>query len=43
MVVKIIEENEKMPDPHKAGIKPPIVDPTNMPSQTSDFEFIIKL
>lgn len=38
--LKIIEEKEKTLAPHKLGIRPPIVDPTIIPIQIKDFEFI---
>jgi len=40
MIEKMMEENEKTSAPHKVGIKLPMVDPINIPSHMSDFEFI---
>jgi len=38
--VKIIDEKDSKPAPHKLGINPPMVEPTNIPTQMSEFEFI---
>jgi len=38
--VKITEEKDRKPPPHKAGMHPPIVPPMNIKIQISDFEFI---
>jgi len=36
--VKIIEKNENTPSPHRLGKKPPIADPTIIPSQIICFD-----
>ena len=32
------DEKERTPAPHNSGMRLPTVDPTNIPSQTKDFE-----
>ncbi len=41
--LNIIPLIETIPEPHKFGIKPPIVEPTKTPSHTSRFLSIILL
>ncbi len=36
--VKTTDDNEKKPAPHKLGMNPPMVEPTNIPIQISDLE-----
>lgn len=40
IAVKMIDENVRKLSPHRLGIIPPTVEPTNNPIQISDLEFM---